>query len=96
MMGAIRNPFNEYECGHWYARAMSSYGLLQGLSGINYNALDQTMTIDSRLGKNFKCFFSCETGFGFVGLKNGKPFTDAKYGTFMVKNFVVDGKSVEL
>ncbi len=94
--GAIRNPFNEYECGHWYARAMSSYGLLQGLSGITYNALNQTMSIDSRLGKNFKCFFSCETGFGFVGLKDGKPFTDAKYGTFMVKNFVVDGKSVEL
>ena len=28
--GRIRNPFNEYECGHWYARAMASYGLLQG------------------------------------------------------------------
>jgi uncharacterized protein (DUF608 family) len=29
--GTIRNPFNEYECGHWYARALSSYGLIQGL-----------------------------------------------------------------
>ncbi|MFC1551870.1 GH116 family glycosyl hydrolase, partial [Candidatus Latescibacterota bacterium] len=22
--GSVRNPFNEYECGHWYARAMAS------------------------------------------------------------------------
>lgn len=26
--GSTRNPFDEYECGHWYARAMSSYALL--------------------------------------------------------------------
>ena len=94
--GRIRNPFDEYECGHWYARAMSSYGLLQGLTGITYNALTQTMTVDSRAGNNFKCFFSCETGFGFAGLKNGKPFAEAKYGTFMIKHFVVDGKTVEM
>jgi len=37
--GRVRNPFNEYECGHWYARAMSSYGLLQGLSGARYAAV---------------------------------------------------------
>ena len=31
--GRVRNPFNEYECGHWYARAMSSYALIQGITG---------------------------------------------------------------
>ena len=30
------SPFNEYECGHWYGRALSSYGLLQGLTGVRY------------------------------------------------------------
>ena len=31
--GYVRNPFNEYECGNYYARAMSSYALLAALSG---------------------------------------------------------------
>ena len=26
--GTKRNPFDEYECGHWYARALASYGLI--------------------------------------------------------------------
>lgn len=93
--GRIRNPFDEYECGHWYARAMASYGLLEGLTGISYNLVDKSMTIDSRLGKDFECFFSCETGFGMVGLKKGKPFAEAKMGTIDVDNFIVDGKVYE-
>lgn len=90
--GRIRNPFNEYECGHWYARAMASYGLLQGLSGISYNATDKSMMIASRLGNDFECFFSCETGFGMAGLKKGKPFAEARMGSLDVERFIVDGK----
>ena len=41
--GRVRNPFNEYECGHWYARAMSSYALLQGLSGARYDAVEKVL-----------------------------------------------------
>lgn len=86
--GKIRNPFDEYECGHWYARAMSSYGMLQGLTGVRYDAVNQEMFINSSRG-DFTSFISTETGFGNVGLKNGKPFLDTVYGEITVKEYVI-------
>ena len=44
--GRVRNPFNEYECGHWYARAMSSYALLLGLSGARYDAVEKVLYLE--------------------------------------------------
>lgn len=86
--GRVRNPFDEYECGHWYARAMSSYGLLQGLTGVRYDAVTREIFINSRIG-DFTSFISTETGFGNVGLKDGKPFLDTVYGEIPVKSFVI-------
>ena len=86
--GRIRNPFDEYECGHWYARAMSSYGMLQGLTGVRYDAITQQMFINSKIG-DFTSFISTETGFGNIGLKNGKPFLETVYGEITVKDYVI-------
>jgi uncharacterized protein (DUF608 family) len=86
--GRVRNPFDEYECGHWYARAMSSYGMIQGLTGVRYDAVTQEMFLDSRAG-DFITFISTETGFGNTGLKNGKPFLETVYGEIPVKEYVV-------
>ena len=86
--GRVRNPFDEYECGHWYARAMSSYGMIQGLTGVRYDAVSQEMFIDSHIG-DFTSFISTETGFGNIGLKNGKPFLDTVYGEITVKKFII-------
>lgn len=94
--GRIRNPFNEYECGHWYARAMSSYGLIQGLTGIRFDAVDGKLYIDSKIGDNFKSFISTDTGWGLAGLKDGKPFIDVKYGKINPSMAVVSGKEVEI
>ena len=88
--GTIRNPFNEYECGHWYARAMSSYGLLQGLTGVRYDAVDKILYVDSRIG-DFKSFLSTETGFGNVILKNGKVTVNMVYGNLDIKKVIVSG-----
>ena len=87
--GKTRNPFNEYECGHWYARALSSYGLLQGLTGIRYDAVEDILYIDSKIGDTFTSFLSTETGFGNAGLKNGEPFLEVKYGDIHVEEIAL-------
>lgn len=92
--GVRRNPFNEYECGHWYARALSSYGLIQGLTGVRYDAVDKTLYINSQIGDDFRCFFSCQTGFGTVGLQKGKPFVEMKLGDIDIKKVIVSGKTL--
>jgi uncharacterized protein (DUF608 family) len=89
--GAVRNPFNEYECGHWYARALSSYGLLQGLTGVRYDAVAKALYIDSPLGEDFRSFLATASGFGTVGLKAGKPFVEMKTGTLAVERVFVSG-----
>lgn len=85
--GRIRNPFNEYECGHWYARAMSSYGLLQGLTGVRYDAVEKTLYVDSKIG-DFTSFLSTATGFGNVSLKKGRVSVDVVYGKMEVNKIV--------
>jgi uncharacterized protein (DUF608 family) len=87
--GTVRNPFDEYECGHWYARALSSYGLLQGLTGIRYDAVERTLYIDSRVGNSFTSFLSTETGFGNAGLRDGKPFIEVKSGKIPYEKIVL-------
>ena len=91
--GRVRNPFNEYECGHWYARALSSYALLQGLTGVRYDAVDRTLFIDSKVG-DFTSFLSTATGFGTVGLKKNKPFINVFHGEINVRQFIVSGREI--
>ncbi len=79
--GTVRNPFNEYECGHWYARAMSSYGLIQGLAGARYDAVEKVLYLHPTLKGDFRSFLATATGFGTVGVENGKPFVDVKSGS---------------
>ena len=83
--GRIRNPFNEYECGHWYARAMSSYALLQGLTGARYDTVDEVLYLKPSIKGDFRSFLCTATGYGTVGVKNGKPFIEVKQGMIPIK-----------
>ena len=91
--GAARNPFDEYECGHWYARAMASYALLQGLSGARYDAVDKVLYLRPSLRGDFRCFLATATGYGTIGVKGGQPFVETKSGTIEVRRIEYTPKS---
>jgi len=88
--GRVRNPFNEYECGHWYARAMASYGLLQAYTGARYDAVGKVLYLDPKTQDDFRAFLCAATGYGTVGIADGKPFLEIKSGTVDVERIAVD------
>jgi len=69
--GKIRNPWNEYECGNYYARAMASYALLGALAGFRYSAVNRTLWFGPQLKvRPFRTFFCTSYGFGTIVLDN--------------------------
>lgn len=67
--GKTRNPWNEYECGNYYARAMASYSLLGALSGFRYSAVQKSLWFGPQLNiRPFRSFFSTASAFGTIEL----------------------------
>jgi len=82
--GEKRNPYDEYECGHWYARAMSSYSMIQGLSGAMYDAVEKTLYLNPTINGDFRSFLATASGYATVGVKDGKPFIEVRSGEIIV------------
>ena len=87
--GLVRNPFSEIEWGHWYARAMASYALLQALTGARYDAVDRTLHLEPQITGDFRSFLCTATGFGTVGIREGKPFLEVRQGDIDVRQIKV-------
>ncbi len=63
--GANRNPWDEFECGHHYARAMASWSLVLALSGCHYDAGRQHLAFAPLVNADdFRSIFSAGTTWG--------------------------------
>lgn len=71
--GQKRNPFDEAECGHHYARAMASWAAVLALTGFHYSAVEQTMTFDPIIGTHF---WSTGHAWGLCTITAGKAAKD--------------------
>jgi hypothetical protein len=83
--GRERNPFDEVECGRFYARALASYGLLFALSGARYDAVERALYLRPQVAGDFEAFLCTAGGYGTVGVRGGKPFVDVAEGEINVE-----------
>ncbi len=93
--GVRRNPWDEVECGHHYARAMSSWGVLTALAGFSYSGPEMRMGFDPKMNTdNFRTVWTAGSGWGVYSQKveAGQPFTtgiETRRGTVDIKEFTV-------
>ena len=81
--GSVRNPFDEYECGHFYARALASYSLISAYSGLRYDARHKRLLLNASK-EDIQVFFCNQHGYGLAGIKNGEAFVESVKGDVCV------------
>jgi hypothetical protein len=68
--GEKRNPWDEPECGHHYARAMSSWSTVVAMSGFLYDGPAAAVVAAPRMPRDsFECFWSTGAGWGTFSLR---------------------------
>lgn len=76
--GLHRNPWDEVECGHQYARALASWSVLLALSGYEYDGLKGHLGFAPKLNQDdFKCFWSSGSAWGQFTQKGSSGKTEA-------------------
>ena len=90
--GERRNPWDEPECGHHYARAMAAWSGVLALSGFRYDGTKQTVNLSPPLADAvFRCLWSTATGWGVFARQQsaGKTFFRIRvdHGSLPVRSF---------
>jgi len=89
--GEKRNPWNEPECGHHYARAMSAWSGMVAMSGFRYHGGERLVEINAPAGH--RCFWATATGWGAFEVTPGGAAIHVDHGTLIVERCVVNGKT---
>jgi hypothetical protein len=82
--GEKRNPFDEPECGHHYARAMAAWSAPLALSGFNYSAADNAIGFTSKPGTYF---WSNGSAWGTCKVEAKSAEFEVLYGEIEISKF---------
>jgi uncharacterized protein (DUF608 family) len=86
--GLKRNPFDEPECGHHYARAMASWSSVIAMSGFQYSGVTQSMSFTNIPGTYF---WSNGSAWGTCRIEGKSAELSVIHGSVVLKNFTISG-----
>lgn len=86
--GAKRNPFDEAECGHHYARAMASFGVLLAWTGQLYNAHSGELFFDP-IAPGTSVFWATGHAWGTLDRRRHEYILTVYAGTLFLSRLVV-------
>ncbi len=90
--GFRRNPYDEYECGHYYARAMASYGLLNALSGFSFDkGLGVIGFAPQTTPGRFACFWALDGVWGVYARKGTTATVAVLHGDIALSRLDLPG-----
>ena len=91
--GAKRNPFDEPECGHHYARAMASWAGIIALSSFHYSGIDRHISFTGTPGRYF---WSNGYAWGLCNVQpDGSATLSVLHGTLSVDKVTIGGRTVK-
>lgn len=88
--GSRRNPFDEAECGHHYARAMASWGLVVALTGFSYDGRSAVMRF-ARAAQPARWFWSTGSAWGTLQQDTGTAQLDVLSGAVRLERVIIGG-----
>jgi non-lysosomal glucosylceramidase len=86
--GEKRNPFDEPECGHHYARAMAAWSAPMALSKFNYNGVEKSIHFTATPGTYF---WSNGAAWGTCKVENNTLELSVLFGQLALKKAELEG-----
>lgn len=92
--GAVRNPWNEIECGNHYARSLASWGLLLAVSGVQWDAPARTLSFDPVADGSY--LFTTDRAWGRAVIRGDDLRVHVDGGSLDIDHLVLRGRPVPL
>lgn len=93
--GAVRNPWNEIECGNHYARSLASWGVLLAFTGQQWDAVTRTLEFAPAAGAPLRALFATGTGWGRVEIDETGLTLHLDGGSLIVDDLRLNGASID-